>query len=133
MGSMLLVQRVPLGLLCVVLAACAGTRPASAPVMPTPRPALLSIDDVDTVPGLSMLGRAGYREWLQRPNPRAFVVAEGGYWTGTWGTAPKDMGEPLDPRERALKRCRNAGKHRCTLYAVDHTVVYSQAARLATP
>jgi hypothetical protein len=91
----------------------------------------IRIDDVEAVPGLSERGRSGYRDWLTHKAPRAFVVADGGHWYGTWGTAPKEPMDPRDPSERALKRCRDAGKRNCALYAVDGNVVYSPASTSA--
>jgi hypothetical protein len=102
----------------------------AAPTAAAPEPVVnntIRIDDVEAVPGLSERGRTGYRDWLTHKPPRAFAVADGGIWYGTWGTMPKDPMEPRDPSERVLKRCRDAGKRNCTLYAVDGNVVYPLA------
>lgn len=101
------------------IAAIAGAR---APVA-----GAAAINDVNAVP-VSDKGKEVYRDWLSRRNPRAFVVAEGGYWTSTYGTSPKDPMEPRNPAERALKRCGDAGRTGCTLYAVDNNVVFVKPA-----
>jgi len=44
------------------------------------------------------------------------------------GTSPKDPMEPKDPAERALKRCQDAGRTGCALYAVDNNVVFVKPA-----
>jgi len=108
----------------------ASSLPAASPSQPVPaaRPVPIvvsdaAIDNADAVP-VSERGRAGYREWLTQKAPRAFVVSDSGHWYGTWSDRPKDPNEPRDPSERALKRCNDAGRAHCTLYAVDNRVVY---------
>jgi Domain of unknown function (DUF4410) len=98
---------------------------AIAPV-PTSGPAVANstpIDNIDAVP-VSERGRNVYREWLAHKPPRAFVVSDAGHWYGLWGTKPVDPMEPADPSERGLKRCRDAGRSGCAVYAVDDRVVY---------
>jgi len=82
------------------------------------------LDDVDAVPGLDERGKAGYRNWLTRKTPRAFVVASDGRWNATWGTTPAKAGDPTDPAERAMALCARAGKPDCKLYAVDNQIVW---------
>ncbi len=77
----------------------------------------VSIDDVDAVPGLDAGGRAGYRAWLRRAPPRAFVVADDGRWHASWGQRSV---------ERAIQQCRDGGPAPCRLYAVDHRVVWER-------
>ena len=121
----------------VVLPPRAGT-PAIAPValasppqpaaVGTPVPRIASdaaIDNVEALPA-SERARGIYREWLTHKSPRAFVISENGYVYGTYGTRPTDPMEPTDPSERALKRCRDATRPNCSLYAVDDRVVYTR-------
>lgn len=113
-------------------AAIAPVALASPPPQPaavgTPVPRVASdaaIDNVEALPA-SERARGIYREWLTHKNPRAFVISENGYVYGTYGTRPVDPMEPTDPGERALKRCRDATRPNCTLYAVDDRVVYTR-------
>jgi hypothetical protein len=80
--------------------------------------------DVDAVPGLNERGKEGYRLWLTKKTPRAFVVASDGRWNATWGTNPPDPNDPRNPAERAMAQCVRAGKPDCKLYAVDDDVVW---------
>lgn len=108
--------------------ASAGTPAAVAPPAPTaPRRSVASgfasIDDVDAIPYLNDRGRKGYQDWLRRPTPRAFAIADDGHWYATWGR-PADPDLPADAGERALQQCaRNAGRN-CKLYAVNGAVVW---------
>jgi hypothetical protein len=88
-------------------------------------PAAVGIDNVEAVPMLSDKGREVYRDWLTRQTPRAFVIAEGGRYFGTWGTRPADRSESMDPSERAMARCRKRNLKNCRLYAVDNRVVWN--------
>ena len=101
----------------------------SQPV-PTATPVVLvtsttAIDNVEAVP-VSERGRAAYREWLTRKKPRAFIVSDNGWFYSVWGTKPPDPMEPTDPTERAMKRCQDAARPNCTVYAVDDRVVYTR-------
>lgn len=98
--------------------AAASTEPAEA-VAPN------SLQDVNAVP-VNERGRETYRQWLTKPTPRAFVVADGGVSWSLWGTNPPDPMEPRDPSERGLKRCKASGRSGCQLYAVDYKVVYTK-------
>lgn len=110
-------------------AAATAAASTSAPTGPRPQPGFIAsgyaaIEDVDALPYLSDRGRAGYREWLLRPTPKAFAISEKGHWWASWGLGPKDPGMPTDPNERALVACqRNAGVP-CKLYAVNGSVVW---------
>jgi hypothetical protein len=90
----------------------------------TPAPAVRSVQDVEAVPLLDERGRKGYREWLTKKLPRAFVIAEDGSWNSTWSTSPKDAADPKDPAQRALSHCARRGRQSCRLYAVDDRVVW---------
>jgi hypothetical protein len=81
------------------------------------------VRDVSVVPLIDDRGRDGYRDWLRRPTPRAFVIASNGSWRATWGKTPP--GEPEDAAERAMLHCHRSGLDDCKLYAVDNTVVWS--------
>jgi Domain of unknown function (DUF4410) len=103
--------------------------PMASPVpTATPVPLVASsaaIDNVDAVP-VSERGRAAYREWLTHKKPRAFIVSDTGWFYSVWGTKPVDPMDPTDPTERAMKRCQDAARPNCTVYAVDDRVVYTR-------
>lgn len=103
--------------------------PTATPVPPAaPVPMVSStvaIDNVEAVP-VSERGRAVYREWLTHKKPRAFIVSDNGWFYSVWGTKPPDPMEPTDPTERAMKRCQDAARPNCTVYAVDDRVVYTR-------
>ena len=85
----------------------------------TPSPAktdFAALADDAKVPHLRDSGRAGYKTFLSKPNPRAFAIAP----TGAWGWA--DGGD--DPLKRALDNCNRNGRGQCKLYAVDDEVVW---------
>jgi hypothetical protein len=114
-------------------AASASAPPAlSAPTVPdvASLPTTGNLDDVDAVP-VGDKGRDGYRQWLTWKTPRAFVVADGRRWNYARGTNPADPMMPRDPAARALKICQDMGRTGCTLYAVDHRVVYVKPATTA--
>jgi hypothetical protein len=103
--------------------------PLAAPVPPAAPVQMVAstaaIDNVEAVP-VSERGRAAYREWLTHKKPRAFVVSDTGWFYSMWGTKPIDPMEPTDPTERAMKRCQDAARPNCTVYAVDDRVVYTR-------
>jgi len=99
--------------------------PSSTPVPVVANAAPVAIDNVEAVP-VSERGRTVYREWLTRKSPRAFVISENGFFYSVWGTKPPDPMEPTDPTERAMKRCQDAARPNCTVYAVDDRVVYAR-------
>ena len=80
------------------------------------------VREVSAVPLIDDPARDGYREWLRRPTPRAFVIASNGSWRATWGKTPPS--EPEDAAERAMLHCHRSGLKDCKLYAVDNTVVW---------
>ena len=85
----------------------------------TPSPAktdFAALADDAKVPHLRDSGRAGYKTFLSKPNPRAFAIAP----TGAWGWA--DGGD--DPLKRALDNCNRNGRGQCKVYAVDDEVVW---------
>jgi hypothetical protein len=96
-------------------------QPATKPMQLADKP----VHNVDSVPLLNERGRQGYREWLTKKPPRAFAIAEDGSWNSTWGTNPRNAGDPRDPAERAIAHCQRRGLSSCRLYAVDDTVVWS--------
>ena len=85
-----------------------------------------AIDDVDAIPYLNDRGRAAYREWLQRPTPRAFAISSTGSFYATAGLKPADQTLPNDPNQRALVGCERHAKVACKLYAVNGAVVWSR-------
>src|SRR6185369_1432311 len=71
-------------------------------VLLSSRPAFAEVGDVDAVPNLSEAGKAGYRDWLSRTKPRAFVLSPKGSWNAGWGFNPANR-VAADPTERALR------------------------------
>ena len=72
--------------------------------------------DIDKIPFIKESGKAGYKNYLTRQQPRAFAIAP----SGSWGWA--EMGD--DPLARALANCNRNAKGDCKLYSVDDTVVW---------
>lgn len=89
---------------------------ASTPPMPIP-PAtnFAEVSDVNAVPYIGKKGREGYKNFLTKQYPRAFVISASGRWA--WA----EMGD--DPLKRALDICRKNSAMECRLYAVDDQVV----------
>lgn len=85
-----------------------------------------TIADVDAVPGLDQRGKEGYLTWLSKSKPRAFVISATGKWNSAWGTKPTDLGDPKDPTERALLKCKKRGLNDCKVYALDENVVWEK-------
>ncbi len=86
----------------------------------TPRPpptTYAPIDSVESVPNISVQGKAGYREYLAKGTPRAFAISGSGAWS--WAE------EGDDPSERALKACQKNSSVPCLLYSVDNDVVWN--------
>jgi len=97
---------------------------------PLPQSSALSADHdfadvthVDAVPYLDERGRQGYRDWLSKAIPRAFVIAPDGTWNATWGNPAVQADESTDAAQRALSRCEKRAQG-CKLYAVDRRVVW---------
>ena len=82
-----------------------------------------SIDNFRRASGLPT-AEANYRKFLTYVLPRAFAVADDGRTWGTYGMAPTDANAPKEPSARAIWSCEREYKQRCSLYAVDNTVVY---------
>jgi dienelactone hydrolase len=74
-----------------------------------------ALTDVKAIPHLSDEGREAYRQFLQAPYPRAFVINEKGQATST--------SNGLDPLRRALADCEKRAAP-CQVYAVDDQVVW---------
>ncbi len=76
-----------------------------------------AMEDVAHVPFLGDKGRAGYRQFLAKPLPRAFAIAPDGAW------AFRD-GEATSARD-ALADCQQrTARGPCRLYVVDYDVVW---------
>ena len=87
-------------------------------LMPIPPPTQFAdINDAERVPFLKETGRQGYKTFLTKQFPRAFVVAPNGAWNWT------EMGD--DPLKRALDACNRRADGKCKLYAVDDNVVWT--------
>lgn len=87
----------------------------------TPRPAktdFADLSDIQALPYLDDKRRELYRKFLDLPTPRAFAIAI----TGNVGWAYSQV----DATDRALANCERLAKTGCTLYAVDHDVVWSR-------
>jgi dienelactone hydrolase len=83
-----------------------------------------ALDAVDAVPFVDAGGRAGYRSFLHQYPSRAFAVSD----TGAWAWA--EGGD--DPMSLAIKNCEKESLAPCRLYAVNETVVWSDAHAGAT-
>jgi hypothetical protein len=84
--------------------------------------------DVEAVPHVRDNGRKAYQDFLARPKPRAFAIAE----NGAWGAAAPREGtyaatRYFDSVRRAMERCEQRGAGTCRLYAVDDRVVWDPA------
>lgn len=90
-------------------------------------------DDIARLVAINPAARKAYENFLTRPLPRAFALAEyGGTWS-SFGTYNK--GKPLrhpDPAVRAVPDCEQHHGRRCYLYAVDETVVWKPTDRPMT-
>jgi hypothetical protein len=83
------------------------------------------LHDVNAVPHLSKKGKEVYRDWLDRPFPRAFAVSATGGWVwAAYGSKPADPTLPEDVAERALLGCRRVSGNECKIYAIDEIVVW---------
>lgn len=80
------------------------------------------INNVEVVPFLNERGREGYRDWLTKKTPKAFVLAPDGSWNATWGVT-NTPGESPEPLARALARCEKRTKG-CKAYAMDDRVIW---------
>jgi dienelactone hydrolase len=95
--------------------------PEFASTAPMPIPAATNfaeVSDVNAVPYIGEKGREGYKNFLTKKYPRAFVVSASGRWS--WA----EMGD--DPLKRALDICRKNSAMECRLYAVDDQVVWEK-------
>lgn len=73
----------------------------------------------------SLQGNAirGFAEYEQKPNPKAFAIADGGHWGGVWGR--KSLTNEAVAAE-ALERCKKGGFTNCRLYAVNAEIIGPQ-------
>ena len=81
------------------------------------------VTNVDAVPYLDARGRDGYRDWLNKKAPKAFVIAPDGSWNATWGQPQNLVDESPDALSRAQSRCDKKTKG-CKAYAIDDRVVW---------
>ena len=85
-----------------------------------------AIDDVARVPFLGDKGRLGYRQFLDKPLPRAFALAPDGAWAFRDGDA--------STLRDAVAECQaRSGQGGCRLYAVDNDVVWHAPAAPGVP
>ncbi len=82
-----------------------------------------SVSDVDAVPHLDAHGKAGYRQFLATPSPRAFAVAPGGAWGLSTEAGTTELAE-----QEALANCQANTAQRCQIYARDLEVVFDTTA-----
>ncbi|QDL56021.1 hypothetical protein [Rhodoferax aquaticus] len=82
---------------------------------PVPAPtAYAALTEVDRVPRLGETTKAMYREWLEKPFPRAVAVSDKGALARGYGRTAM---------EYAITTCQKFGSP-CRLYAVDDQVVW---------
>ncbi|UCH75291.1 MAG: TlpA family protein disulfide reductase [Rhodospirillales bacterium] len=78
-------------------------------------------DPIAGPPLLGEAGMAGYREYLEGDDHRAFAIAPGGAWA--WVS---DMPDPGVAESEAIRACSGFTDHRCLVYAVDGQVVLDE-------
>ena len=91
---------------------------APTPTSVPPPSGFADLQDVKAIPHVGDKGREGYRQFLTKAFPRAFVVSPSGRWS--WA----ETGE--DPLKRALENCQKNSDQLCRLYAVDDQVVWTK-------
>lgn len=74
-----------------------------------------AVADVDRVPRVGDKGRALYREWLEKPFPRAVAISQTGALARGYGRLAMEV---------AVHNCEKFGGP-CKLYAVDDNVVWT--------
>lgn len=82
-------------------------------------PACAARHDTPTLPRLDEHGRAGYAQFLQAPDYRAFAIAPGGAWAWRGDMASAELA-----RQAALADCRADAGQACLPYAQDGQVVF---------
>ncbi|NBW51282.1 MAG: dienelactone hydrolase family protein [Betaproteobacteria bacterium] len=83
---------------------------------PVPAPSgFAALTNVDALPRISEKGKALYREWLEKPFPRAVALSDRGALARGYGRTAM---------ETAIKNCEKFGNP-CRLYAVDDQVVWT--------
>jgi hypothetical protein len=87
-------------------------------------PVFAAIDDIAAIPYVGDAGRNAYREYLEKPAPKAFAIASNGGAYSVWGKS-RDLSLPADSSERALVLCERVAKRPCKIYAVNSTVVWN--------
>ncbi len=126
------------GMASKAAAAASASPPTSTTPVATPAPAAPAsvvtaaavadyarIDDLDRLPFATPALRERYRQFLQRPLPRAFVISDAGSSRQADATT---SGDGL-PAERAMRDCRQAMTGTCFVYAIDNRVVWQPPAR----
>ncbi len=78
---------------------------------------------VQAAPPLDANGLAGYAEFQQTPQHRAFAIAPGGAWS--WRG---DMESPQLAMQAALDDCQRQARRTCLAYALDDRVVFQPQA-----
>jgi thiol-disulfide isomerase/thioredoxin len=78
-------------------------------------------------PHLDESGLAGYREFLQSRDHRAFAIAPGGAWA--WVS---DMPDPDVAEAEAIRACAGFTEQRCVIFALDGQVVFDRNAWAAS-
>jgi dienelactone hydrolase len=86
------------------------------PISPPPASGYAAIDDVNAVPFLNDQQRQAYREFLKKPAPKVFLIAE---WRSVFVSAGG-----YDPMAIALANCEKEGLV-CRPYAFNSDVVWS--------
>lgn len=94
---------------------------------PHPQAPAAPAADINDLSKLDVFGaqvRSSYEQFLKRPLPRAFAIAESGGSYQAWSRVPKDPNDSPDPSVRVLTECEKLHHSHCKLYAVDRAVVY---------
>ncbi len=100
----------------------APSQPMAHNLVPT---GFAKVTELDLVPYLSDRGRAAYKAWLSKPEPKAFSISPAGYYAESVGTKPADTTMPTDPVERSLVYCNKSSPLPCKPYAVNNDVVFA--------
>lgn len=83
-----------------------------------PKSDFADIRDVEKIPYLNNAGKAAYKTYLTKSNPKAFSISESAHYG--W----KQSGE--DPLKESIENCMKKSNTPCKLYAVDDDVVWEK-------
>lgn len=95
-----------------------GLPTGQQPVTWPPKSDYAELDNVQALPYVRDVGRAGYRTFLSTTAPRSFAISASGAWG--WASGGKEVAS------RALSNCQKNSERPCKLYAVDGNVVWRE-------